>query len=655
MRRLDCLYNDKNIEWRSVYLSSTEMNKKSFKIVAYSSCVYLVLSMITLMYFYSEYQKEKLVIIEQVQNESTRQLAYTHHEFDELLTRIQNTLGLLSDSRPVYDYFLYPSNRVKAAVESSWVNLVKAEKFFSQLELMDNQGIALFSLSYNAINNETSKHNLPLTVVNHSLLTTLSQLPAGQVFSEGVVLNEKLATSGVYKPVMQIIIPIEVLGSRKGYVVAELSETRIENVIKFSPTLNISPSIVNQDGYYLLTNQRNKVFGHLVNGREDQTLKAENAELWRLMSTQKIGSAYIDKNIFSFYKFALNQKVPNKEVYFLLDYSEKSLNVLFQEAKSELIEETTIVLLLLSLIVLPCGVALTLWDKSNIESQLAKSALEGMTAVVITDKHQRIIKVNSAFSLISGYCASETIGKTTFDVLKSDVERSEKRVQNWKQVEELGVWQGEIEALNKYEKKLSLLVRIQVVKNKRKDIQYYILSYIDITQRKLLEKELRYLSEKDSLSDCWNRRKFEFELENQTLLTNRYYPVHQCCLAILDIDWFKRINDTKGHDVGDKVICLVADILQQGSRDTDFVARIGGEEFAIIMPHTELKDAERVVNRLRVAVSQLEEYQLTISGGLADIGIAGHDAYKCADLALYESKTNGRNLISICSDLGDLA
>ena len=136
------------------------MNKKSFKIVAYSSCVYLVLSMITLVYFYSEYQKEKLVIIEQVQNESTRQLAYTHHEFDELLTRIQNTLSLLSDSRPVYDYFLYPSNRAKAAVESSWVNLVKAEKFFSQLELIDNQGIALFSLSYNAINNETDRKSV---------------------------------------------------------------------------------------------------------------------------------------------------------------------------------------------------------------------------------------------------------------------------------------------------------------------------------------------------------------------------------------------------------------------------------------------------------------------------------------------------------------
>lgn len=68
-----------------------------------------------------------------------------------------------------------------------------------------------------------------------------------------------------------------------------------------------------------------------------------------------------------------------------------------------------------------------------------------------------------------------------------------------------------------------------------------------------------------------------------------------------------------------------------------------------------LMDAEMVINRLRVAVSQLEEYHVTISGGLTDLGHSKKDAYKCADLALYESKTNGRNQVSICSSLEDLA
>ncbi|WP_122033722.1 sensor domain-containing diguanylate cyclase [Aliivibrio sp. EL58] len=631
------------------------MRHKKLKIVVYSICVYLFFSIIASLYFYNDFQKRKAVVVEKIQNESTQQLAYTHNEFNELSNRIANTLDLVSKSRPLYDYFLYPSVRVQLAVEFSWLRLMQAEKFFSKLELVDESGESLFLFTYDAKTGKATKRITNESSINDLLLERLATLPEGHIFSEGVVLNRKLANSGVYKPMMQIFIPIDVVGLRKGYVLAELSDASIVNVVKFSPTLSISPSMINQDGYYLLTDKSEEVFGHLVNGRADKTLKAEEPELWSIMSEMQVGSTYLNGNIYSFYRFSIDKSEPNKDAYFLLCYPASELDVFFYNLQIEVVEEAMIIFLLLGLIVIPFGILLTLWDRSNLESQLAKSALEGMSAVVITDKHQRIIKVNTAFTSICGYTSADAIGKSTFDVLASNCEQSQKRLNNWKQVEELGAWQGEIDVLSKAQEELSLLVRIQSVKNKRKDIQYYIISYIDITQRKLLEKELRYLSEKDSLSDCWNRRKFEFELENQTLLTKRYYPVHQCCLVIFDIDFFKRINDSKGHDVGDEVIKLVASVLKGGSRDTDFVARIGGEEFAIIMPHTELKDAEMVVNRLRVAVSQIEKYQVTVSGGLTDIGISTDHAYKCADLALYESKANGRNTISICTSLEDLA
>ncbi len=631
------------------------MRNKKIKIVAYSIFVYLILSLLTSLYLYNDFQNQKEIAVEQIQNESTRQLAYTHHEYKELSIRIANTLDLLSNSRPLYDYFLYPSMRVKQAVESSWLRLVLAEKFFSKLELIDSKGVRQFSFIYNENNNDAIKVIKDKSSISHDDLEILSELDEGAIFSEGIVLNRDLAESGVYEPMMKLAIPIDAFGLRKGYVLAELNDTSIINVIRFSPTLSISPSMVNQNGYYLLTDNQNEVFGHLINGREAETLKAKNPELWRLMSSDKIGSIYLSDSIYSFYQFSITANKPNKKAYFLLHYPKEELDEVFYTIQLEIIEEASLLFLLLGLIVIPFGVLLTLWDKSNLESQLAKSALEGMSAVVITDKHQRIIKVNSAFTSISGFTSLEAIGKSTFDVLNSNSEQFQKRLENWKKVNDLGAWQGEIEVLSKSGEELSLLVRIKVVKKKTKEIQYYIISYIDISKRKALEKELRYLSEKDSLSDCWNRRKFEFELEKQTLLTNRYYPAHQCCLAILDIDWFKRINDTQGHEVGDKVIKLVADVLKQSSRETDFVARIGGEEFAIIMPHTELKSAEMVVNRLRVAISQLDDYQVTISGGLTDIGISHRNAYKCADIALYESKANGRNTISICTSLDDLA
>ncbi|MGU3846370.1 GGDEF domain-containing protein, partial [Vibrio diabolicus] len=91
------------------------------------------------------------------------------------------------------------------------------------------------------------------------------------------------------------------------------------------------------------------------------------------------------------------------------------------------------------------------------------------------------------------------------------------------------------------------------------------------------------------------------------------------CLALFDIDHFKRINDELGHDEGDKVICSVAETLLKEVRSTDFVSRVGGEEFAVIMPHTTLEEAEVVLNRLRVAVQLRSDRAITVSAGYSDL------------------------------------
>jgi diguanylate cyclase (GGDEF)-like protein len=183
----------------------------------------------------------------------------------------------------------------------------------------------------------------------------------------------------------------------------------------------------------------------------------------------------------------------------------------------------------------------------------------------------------------------------------------------------------------------------------------YIISLVDISAHKQLEERLRYLSERDELSQLWNRRKFEQELYSETLLVERYPQNHQGCLALLDIDNFKRVNDTLGHDAGDKVIKLVSEQLLASTRKTDFVARIGGEEFAILLRHTTLLDAEVILNRLRETIAQDTEINATISLGVTDLTTDGTRSYKCADIALYESKSSGRNQTTVCSSSDDIA
>lgn len=127
----------------------------------------------------------------------------------------------------------------------------------------------------------------------------------------------------------------------------------------------------------------------------------------------------------------------------------------------------------------------------------------------------------------------------------------------------------------------------------------------------------------------------------------RYPDSEHVSLALIDIDHFKRINDKYGHDIGDKVIGEVAQTLSTHLRETDIIARIGGEEFAIIMPHTPLDEAEVVVNRLRTAVKLESDLNITVSGGVTDICSKPGDSYKRADIALYESKTLGRNQVNV--------
>lgn len=159
-----------------------------------------------------------------------------------------------------------------------------------------------------------------------------------------------------------------------------------------------------------------------------------------------------------------------------------------------------------------------------------------------------------------------------------------------------------------------------------------------------LENRMR----RDPLTNLLNRAQFD---TNMRRMAERGEP---CALAVLDIDHFKVVNDTYGHPVGDQVICRLAKLLEDGVRSTDFVGRMGGEEFALLMPACDVENALSVLNRLRMQFSQLVfntegggAFQCSFSGGLVDLGGDFTIAYKAADSALYDSKKMGRNRVMV--------
>ncbi|MFA7292914.1 MAG: EAL domain-containing protein [Rhodocyclaceae bacterium] len=288
--------------------------------------------------------------------------------------------------------------------------------------------------------------------------------------------------------------------------------------------------------------------------------------------------------------------------------------------------------------------------------RIAATTFESQEGLMITDRRGAILRVNRAFSELTGYAAEEVIGKTP-SVLKSGRQGDDFYRGMWKTLIDTGYWQGEVWNRRKSGEVYPEWLTISAVSDDAGQTTHYVGAFSDISERKEAELQIRNLAFYDPLTNLPNRRLLLDRL-HQALLSGQRTRTHGAILY-LDLDHFKILNDTRGHDAGDALLIEVAQRLCAAVREEDTVSRFGGDEFVVMLENLGASDThaaarvEGIAEKIRVALTQpfaLEggDYSLSPSIGVSLFLGQNSDVQtllKQADMALYEAKEGGRNTL----------
>ncbi|WP_068718135.1 sensor domain-containing diguanylate cyclase [Vibrio tritonius] len=620
------------------------MSSDKFKNVAQFFFIWGVLSLVPILYFYLQYRGVEHQIYNLVQQERGINL-----EFDKqgIMTNTQDvlkTFRVLSDSIVLNNAVTAPNDLNSAVLKDFWRSVLYAQNTLSRLRLVNLQGQELVNV-YNLDNNVSAAQSNQLINLNHSNLFDKIKQTQNKTIGVYIVNAQKDHVDLGFSSPIRLVAPLLVDGQRRAYFIADMNTDHLYNKTLSNESKNI-PELIDIKGNYLLSKTHTGRLEPESSEKAVDNFATLYPAIWHEMTSLGSGAFKTTLGWISFVQVPLHIVDPNLNDLYLVDMIGNSdIAQTERNHYAALTSQLVAVLAILGLL----SVLFLNWNrkhiKNTLEGKLALAAMEGMSAIVITDKNNKIIKVNSQFSRLSGYQQEDVLGKTP-SLFSSGKHEAEFYQKMWQDLQTVGVWEGEIINRRKDGRLLTEILRIQAITDDNHVIQYYVASFVDISERKILENRLREQSEKDALTDIPNRRKFDQVFRGNCYEIQRYPNQKHACFAICDIDHFKSINDTKGHAYGDHVIRSVAQTLKDGLRESDFLARIGGEEFAVILPHTSEEEAQNVLERLRITIYEKHHKKVTISIGYTTMTALAEDVYQRADMALYEAKSCGRNRVN---------
>jgi diguanylate cyclase (GGDEF)-like protein/PAS domain S-box-containing protein len=288
---------------------------------------------------------------------------------------------------------------------------------------------------------------------------------------------------------------------------------------------------------------------------------------------------------------------------------------------------------------------------------IAAAAFEGQQGMMITDAQKRILRVNKAYSEITGYAAEDVVGQTP-RIFRSHLHTTDLKRSVWEALQSTGRWQGEVEDRRKNGESYPKWLTLTALKNESGAVTHYIITHTDISERKSAEERIEKLAFYDPLTLLPNRQLLTDRLQQAISAGQRNGTFG--ALLFINLDSFKTLNDTLGHHHGDLLLQQVAQRLLACTRADNTVARIGGDEFVVVLSglggsqqeaatQTEFV-GERILSALNYSY-HVDDFDHLNSASIGATlfgteAITLEDLLRQADLAMYKSKTTGRNALS---------
>lgn len=475
-------------------------------------------------------------------------------------------------------------------------------------------------------------------------------------------------------PTMRIGSPVlDTLGEKKGVVLLNFDAEKILG--RFSQTFPDKDagrfSFVNKDGYWLRSGNPADEWGFMFGN--EVTLQQKNPKLWKRVRGEQFGQVRLPEGLYTYIVVHAEDEIkksahftdenisPQKHLqendklvwYLILHVPESELSFMFfLQDYSHLLWLIPVLLFGIGAISLYLAVIRANRDTSERSLALLSTGLQqSPVAVMITKIDGTIEYVNPKFIRMSGYGREAILGENPRK-LKSGSTLQPIYKDLWETILEGRVWSGTFENKRKDQSIYSVSATISPIFNKAGKITSFIAIQEDITEQMRMQEKLETLATIDGLTGAFNRSHF-MNLFNQEVKRTVRYEQKLSVLAF-DLDFFKNVNDTYGHHGGDLVLRAFTEVVKKELRESDFLGRLGGEEFCVVLVQTGKDGALLLAERLRHVTQAMRvscdgaSIQVTVSIGVAEWSkgdLETEDILKRADRALYAAKEGGRNQV----------